>query len=62
MTYKEHLQVERDEIMTQLTRKERAILHHYEAGHGRVPPGAIEKVIADELDRSKSKGKRKRKK
>ena len=46
---------ERDEIISRLTKFERRILWNYEQEHGRLFPGAIEKVIEDEKELRKSK-------
>lgn len=52
---------ERDEIISRLTKFERRILWNYEQEHGRLFPGAIEKVIEDEKEiRRSKKGKKKK--
>lgn len=60
MNDKERVRSERDEIIGRLTKGERRILWNYEQEHGRLFPGAIEKVIEDEKElRRSKKGKRK---
>ena len=61
MNDKERVRSARDEIIGRLTKGERRILWNYEQEHGRLFPGAIEKVIEDqkEIRRSK-KGKKKK--
>ena len=52
---------ERDEIISRLTKGERRVLWNYEQKHGRLFPGAIEKVIEDEKElRRSKKGKKKK--
>lgn len=46
---------ERDEIISRLTKGERRILWKYEQEHGRLFPGAIEKVIEDEMELRRTK-------
>lgn len=46
---------ERDEIISRLTKGERRILWNYEQEHGRLFPGAIEKVIKDEKELKRTK-------
>lgn len=45
---------ERDEIIASLSKMERRILWNYEQEHGRLFPGAIEKVIEDEKEMRRS--------
>lgn len=61
MNDKERVRSERDEIIGRLTKGERRILWNYEQEHGRLFPGAIEKVIEDEKEiRRSKKGKKKK--
>ena len=41
---------ERNEITETLSKRERRILHDYERENGKVMPGAIYKVIQDQMD------------
>ena len=60
MNDKFKIRSERDEIIATLSKSERRILWNYEQEHGRLFPGAIEKVIEDEKEIRKSKkGKKK---
>ena len=61
MNDKERVRSERDEIIGRLTKGERRILWNYEQEHGRLFPGAIEKVIEDEKEMRKSKKGKKKK-
>lgn len=61
MNDKERVRSERDEIIGRLTKGERRILWNYEQEHGRLFPGAIEKVIEDEKELRKTKKGNKRK-
>lgn len=61
MNDKKHIRSERDEIISHLTKGERRILWNYEQEHGRLFPGAIEKVIEDEKELKRSKKGKKRK-
>ena len=61
MNDKFKIRSERDEIISRLTKGERRILWNYEQEHGRLFPGAIEKVIEDEKElRRSKKGKKKK--
>lgn len=61
MSPKFEISSERDEIIGRLTKGERRILWNYEQEHGRLFPGAIEKVIEDEKEiRRSKKGKKKK--
>ena len=51
---------ERDEIIASLSKRERRILWDYEKEHGRVYPGAIYKVIEDEIELAREKHKQKK--
>ena len=52
---------EREEIIATLSRRERRILYGYEKEYGRVMPGAIYKVVEDEIELAKERQKSKRK-
>ncbi len=57
---KERLWSERNEIISSLSKRERRILYNYEQEYGRLFPGAIQKVIDDQIEftKPKSKGKK----
>lgn len=55
MNNQERNRSERDEIISRLTKGERRILWNYEQEHGRLFPGAIEKVIEDEKELRRTK-------
>ena len=61
MNEKFNTKSERDEIISTLTKGERRILWNYEQEHGRLFPGAIEKVIEDEKELRRTKKGNKRK-
>ena len=61
MNDKFKIRSERDEIISRLTKGERRILWNYEQEHGRLFPGAIEKVIEDEKEMRRTKKGKKRK-
>lgn len=61
MNEKLNTKSERDKIISRLTKGERRILWNYEQEHGRLFPGAIEKVIEDEKELRRSKKGNKRK-
>lgn len=61
MNNQERNRSERDEIISRMTKGERRILWNYEQEHGRLFPGAIEKVIEDEKELRRTKKGNKRK-
>lgn len=55
MNNPEKIRSERDEIIATLSKSERRILWNYEQEHGKLFPGAIEKVIEDEKEMRRTK-------
>ena len=51
---------ERVETIKTLSKRERKILHDYEEEHGMVMPGAIYKVVGDQIEMAREKNQKKR--